>query len=370
MRVLVIGSGIAGASTAYQLARRGADVVLAGHDHDGVATAAGAGIVSPWTSRRTDEEYHLAARAAAFYPTLVEQLAEDGHADSSFEIVGAMVVSADADELDAAEQRVTERAATAPGVGEIQRLIPDEAREYFPALAPELGAVHISGGGRVDGRHLRAALLGASAKRGVRSISGAAELLVDRGKVTGARVGGEVVSADVVVVAAGAWTDELLAPVNLRLGIEPQRGQISHLELPGTPTDAWPVVLPISSHYLLAFPGSRVVVGATRETGSGFDYRVTAAGQREVLDNALAVAPGLADATLLETRIGFRPAAPDGLPVLGSPDGHAELVVVTGFGPAGLTLAPYAGHVIAAELLGAPVDDDLAAYRPDRFIRR
>lgn len=370
MRVLVIGSGIAGASTAYQLARRGAEVVLAGHDHEGVATSAGAGIVSPWTTRRSDGEYVLAARAAAFYPTLVEQLAEDGREDSSFEIVGAMVVSEDPAELDAAEKRLTERAATAPGVGEVQRLEPVDARAYFPALATELGAVHISGGGRVDGRHLRAALLGASAKRGVRSISGNAELLVDKGKVTGARIGDEVVSADAVVVAAGAWTDELLAPVHLRLGIEPQRGQISHLELPGTPTGAWPVVLPISSHYLLAFPGSRVVVGATRETESGFDYRVTAAGQREVLDNALAVAPGLADATLLETRIGFRPASPDGLPVLGSPDGHPELMIVTGYGPAGLTLAPYSGHVIAGQLLGSPVDDDLAAYHPDRFIRR
>ena len=68
------------------------------------------------------------------------------------------------------------------------------------------------------------------------------------------------------------------------------------------------MILPPGSHYLLAFDESVVVAGATRESGSGFDYRVTAAGQMEVLTEALRVAPGLATATIIETRVGFRPA--------------------------------------------------------------
>jgi D-amino-acid dehydrogenase len=154
------------------------------------------------------------------------------------------------------------------------------------------------------------------------------------------------------------------------LGVAPQRGQISHFELPGVDTSAWPVVLPVSSHYLLAFPGSRVVAGATRETGSGFDYRVTAAGQREVLEQALGAAPGLADATLLETRIGFRPASEDGLPLLGPLAAHPDVLVTTGFGPSGLTLAPLAGDLVAGLALGERPALDLTPYRPDRFTAR
>jgi D-amino-acid dehydrogenase len=128
------------------------------------------------------------------------------------------------------------------------------------------------------------------------------------------------------------------------------------------------VLSPIGSgHYLLAFPGGRVVAGATRETGSGFDHRVTAAGQLEVLEHALAVAPGLHDATLLETRIGFRPATPDGLPVLGRLPGHPEIVMATGFGPTGLTLAPLAGALVAQVALGEVPRLDLTPYQPDRF---
>lgn len=86
-----------------------------------------------------------------------------------------------------------------------------------------------------------------------------------------------------MVVAAGAWAPSLLLPLGVALPVEPQRGQIVHLQLPGRDTRDWPVVLPTSSHYLLAFDDSRVVVGATRESGVGFDYRVTASGQVEVL---------------------------------------------------------------------------------------
>ena len=87
--MIVIGSGIAGAATAYQLVRRGVEVVVVNDERPGVATEAGAGIVCPWTSRRSDAEQQATSAAASFYPTLVRQLVEDGAPDSSFEVVGS-----------------------------------------------------------------------------------------------------------------------------------------------------------------------------------------------------------------------------------------------------------------------------------------
>ena len=81
--------------------------------------------------------------------------------------------------------------------------------------------------------------------------------------------------------------------------------------------------------------------------GSGFDPRVTAAGQRRVLDDALALAPGLAEATVVETRVGLRPLAARGMPSLGALAGHDGVFVATGYGAAGLTIAPAAGDVLA-----------------------
>jgi len=111
-------------------------------------------------------------------------------------------------------------------------------------------------------------------------------------------------------------------------------------------------VHPVSSHYMVAFDDSRVAVGATRETGSGFDPRVTAEGQRQVLENALSVAPGLADATLIETRVGLRPL-PDGeLPTVGALGGVDGVYVNAGFGAAGLTMGPLVGDRLAAIVAG------------------
>src|SRR5262249_21076408 len=183
------------------------------------------------------------------------------------------------------------------------------ARALFPPLRPGQPGLWVAGGARVDGRRLVAALERAAARRGAQLLSGSADLVQTGAHSVGVRVAGRGLVADCVVVTAGAWAPSLLEPVGIKLALAPQRGQIIHLRRPGQETRDWPVLMPLSSYYLLAFEDSRVVVGATRETGSGFDYRLTAGGIAEVLNAALAVAPALAAWTVSDMRIGFRPVA-------------------------------------------------------------
>ena len=64
------------------------------------------------------------------------------------------------------------------------------------------------------------------------------------------------------------------------------------ISLGQTDTSRWPVVLPgASGHYLLAFDDGRIVVAATREVGSGMDYRITPAGLAEIFGQAMTAAP-------------------------------------------------------------------------------
>ena len=234
----------------------------------------------------------------------------------------------------------------------------------FPPLRPDQPAVFLSGGARVDGRRLAAAFQRAAAKRGTRLVAGSAGLVMRGNRASGVRVDGELIEADAVVVAAGAWAPQILEPVGIRLAVAPQRGQIVHLRRPGTDTTSWPVLLPLSSYYLLAFEDSRVVVGATRETNPGFDYRVTAAGVAEVLNAGLAVAPGLASWTVHEIRIGFRPVAHDDRPKLGPVPGVDNLLIGNGLGPSGLAMGPYSGALLANATLGTPTDLALEPFAP------
>jgi D-amino-acid dehydrogenase len=365
MKVIVVGAGILGASTAYHLAREGAEVTLVDRADEGRATAAGAGIVCPWGSSIEDaSSYALLARGARYYPQIVAMLAEDGECDLGYAQVGGLYVPTDPSELDHVERRLRARTADAPEAGRIDRLSSDEASALFPPLRPDQAAVLVSGGARVDGQRLTAALRRAAAKRGTRLVTGTAELVMRGDRTLGVRVDGELIEAEAVVVAAGAWAPQILGPAGIHLAVAPQRGQIVHLRLPGTSTAAWPVLLPLDSYYLLAFEDSRVVIGATREANSGFDYRVTAGGVAEVLGAGLAVAPGLASWTIHEVRIGFRPVAHDERPKLGPVPGVDNLLIGNGLGPSGLTMGPYGGALLANATLGKPTDLALEPFAP------
>jgi D-amino-acid dehydrogenase len=367
MHIVVLGAGILGASVAFHLAREGIQVTVVDLAHEGRATAAGAGIICPWVSGVDDPAfYRLYAGGGRYYGDLIPILAELGETDLGFRRVGAMVVSKDAAELEVFQAMLLRRQLDTPEMGAISQLSPQQASELFPPLRRDFAAVHIAGGGRVDGRLMAAGLLRAARRYGAAVCQGHAELLVANERVTGVAVDDETIPADQVVVTAGAWATSLLRQVAVSLPIEPQRGQIVHLQLAGQDTQSWPVILPPGSHYLLAFDDSRVVVGATRESGSGFDYRVTAAGQMEVLTEALRVAPGLASATIIETRVGFRPVALGGRPLLGTVAGIAGLVVGNGLGAAGLTIGPFAGKLLADVALGRDPDFDLAPFDPLR----
>jgi len=356
MKVVVIGAGILGASTAYHLARAGATVTLVDRGDEGRATAAGAGIVCPWGSAVEDEaNYALLAGGARYYPRLVGLLAEDGEHDLGYARVGGLYVPADPADLDAVERRARARARDWPEVGAVERLAPDAARALFPPLRRDQAAVFVSGGARVDGRRLAAALVRAAQKWQATVLNGSADLVLNGTRVAGVRVGGELIAAERVVVAAGAWAPSLLQPIGVALAVAPQRGQIVHLRRPDTDTARWPVLLPLSSYYLLAFEDARVVVGASRETNSGFDHRLTAEGVAQVLNAGLAVAPGLAAWTLAEIRIGFRPLAADNRPKLGPVPGVDQLYVANGLGPSGLTMGPWSGALLADAVLGKPV---------------
>ena len=359
-RVIVIGAGIAGASAAFGLARRGVPVIIIDEAAVGQATAASAGIILPWATASEGTYYDVYADGAAFYPQLLQALADTGVTKTDYRRTGGLVVNADPALLDEAERRVRERRRTAGEiVGNVDRIDKAAARELFPPLSPDLEAVYISGGGRVDGRTLRDALLGAAVRLGAERRTGRAE--VDHeGSHPMIMVDGSRLDADVVVLAAGAWTNTVLSKIGISLPVAPQKGQITHLRVDADTTD-WPTVHPISHHYLVGFDGGRVAVGATRETGSGFDTRVTAAGQLQVLRDALSIAPGLADATLIETRVGLRPLADD-LPIAGPVPGREGLYVATGYGAGGLTMGPLIGDAIARRILGeaAPELDPIA----------
>lgn len=371
--VIVVGGGIVGASAAYHLARSGAQVTLIDQAQPGQATATGAGIIAPSTSFRPPAAFFpLAFRAVAYYDELLASLSNDGERTTGYETAGLLHVATTEEEvarlpllLRLFEER---RAAGVTNLGEVRLLSGQEARVLFPALGMIHGAIHVPGAARLDGRLMRDALRRAAQVRGARLVvAEQPTTLVREGRrVMQVRANGETFPAERVVLATGAWSVQVADTLGVPLPVYPQRGQILHLVGP-VEAGRWPIVVGFHSHYLLSFPDGRVVAGATREDQAGFDVRVTAGGAREVLGEALRVAPGLADFTLHEIRVGLRPATPDGLPILGCVPKLDNVFIATGHGASGLQLGPYSGALVADLALGKPPELDLAPFALERF---
>jgi D-amino-acid dehydrogenase len=370
----VIGGGLLGSATAYHLVAAGARTVLVDRADAGRATDAGAGILSPETNSRDPEAwFRLATAAVEYYPALGDRLRGEQAGDTGYARCGKLVVAVTDDEVEPfarARQIIFERQRRRglPKPADLHEVTAAEARELFPPLAPVRAAIYSREAARVDGRLLNRALRTAAEARGLVVRDGNVERLVREGdRVNGVIVDGEIMRADAVAIAGGAWSDELGRPLGITIPVAPQRGQIIHLGLAGIDTSRWPMVSAFHHHYMVAWPDSRVVAGATRETGSGFAPYTTTAGVREVLDEALRVAPGLAAAEVREIRIGLRPLTPDTLPILGPVPGIPGLFLVTGHGPTGLTLGAYSGKLVAAQMLGHPPETDLSAFSVARF---
>ena len=372
-RIAVIGGGIVGASAAYHLARAGVETVLIDRKDAGHATAAGAGIISPGASTRPPAAYFpLAQVAAAYYPELVASLGDIGQHDTRYEQVGELILARTDEELAAlpalADLMAERRAGGMPNIGAVTRVDDQAARSMFPALGPIKGALHVADAARVDGDFMRNALLAGARHHGADIRHGAATLLHEGDRVTGLNLDSEVIPTDGVIVATGAWTNVLLEPIGVSVAVAPQRGQILHITLPETTTTHWPIIGGTGDQYILTFGPNRVVSGATRETGSGFDVRTTVGGTKHIVDHALTVAPGLAEGTLQEIRVGLRPLSADGLPYLGKAPGVEGIVIATGHGASGLMLGPWSGLAAANLALDEPVALDLTPFAIDRAI--
>lgn len=370
-KVIVIGTGIAGAVTSYELARQGVEVIMVDAVKPGQATAAAAGIISPWmTKRRNKAWYKLATKGAAYYETLTNHLADDGETDTGFRRVGGIRIHTDKTKLAELEKIVQNRKVDAPEIGEITLMDADAVQQLVPFLKSGYAGLFISGAARVDGRAFTAALCYAAQKHGASFIKGQAKLLRDGKEVIGVTVADQQIEADITIATNGVWMPELLEESGHHLKISSQKGEIVHLHTTQFDTDAFPVVMPPSSQYILPFENGRMIIGATHgkaEKVTG-PPNITAGGIHTILHEAIQIAPSLAEATLIETRAGFRPYTFNHLPIFGEVPFYERLLVANGLGASGLSTGPFIGKQLAKMVIGEQPDIDLEPYNVAQII--
>jgi glycine oxidase len=179
--------------------------------------------------------------------------------------------------------------------------------------------------------------------------------------ITGVRTCYKSLVAGKYLVAAGAWTEGLLDPLGVRLGIHPVRGQIAMLN---TRTPRIRHVIMLGRRYMVQRPDGRLLVGSTEED-AGFDKNTTAGAIADLLQFACSLVP-LADAALERCWAGLRPGSPDGLPYLGPVRGLTNLFVAAGHFRSGIQMSPATGLLVKELLLGQPTTLPVEPFRLNR----
>jgi D-amino-acid dehydrogenase len=345
-RVIVIGAGIVGCSAAWYLAQGGADVTVLEAEH--VAAAA--------SGRNAGSAQHPLDARADLYRESVAIYRELGLAAESPR--GLLVVG---------ENPADAESARAAGVA-FPELAPElvegaELRTLEPGLADGLFACRLQTGYPMHPAAATTRLAELAREAGAVIEEGvSARPAHDHGRIAGVDTASGPRPADVVLVAAGAWSSEVIAPradpvirplwgvtVEIELAVE-VRHRLEQWtdEGPGRNFEATPL-------------GARTVLGATRAVTEP-DPALAA---ESVVAHAGVFLPGVRSGRITATRACPRPVSRDGLPLIGAVPGVEGLFLAGGHGPYGISLGPASGRIAADAILGA--GDPPAQWDPARF---
>ena len=363
-RAIVVGGGVVGLATARALAgERVAVTVLESGAGSREASWAAAGILGAGSEALPDALLPWALEALAGWPDAARALRGESGVDVHLRTEGTLLVALGDDDLPALDARAARLGAHGLRCTGLSR---DEALAREPALTPEtVAALHVPEA-RVDNRRLWDALARAATARGATLRTGeTVEGLLDRGgRVAGVRAAGRDLEADVVVVAAGAWSDALARTAGVALPMTPVKGVLARVDVrEGAPTHVVKRGMP----YAVPREGFGVVVGTTSED-AGFDRAVSPAATAQVVAAAARLVPALASARVLDAWTGFRPRLADGLPAIGAVPGRPGLFLATGHHRNGILLCLATADLLADAVLGRP-NARLASFSPSRFPR-
>ena len=363
MKVLVVGGGIIGCAAALELAGAGCRVTLFERASPGAeASSAAAGLLAPIDESTETSFARLALASWRLYPDVVRDLQERTGIDVEYVTRGTIYPAS------AAQKRRDVAAWADLEEFGVELLEGDDVHRLEPALAPNIRhAIFVKGDHWLNNQRLVLAYAQAAAAAGVELKTGCnvSRLVVEAGKVRGLVTEGERVEGDAILLAAGAWSGELMAALGTSLRIEPRRGQMIALAH----------VPPVVTHcvhgevYMAPRPSGELLIGATVER-AGFQRAVTAEGISGLLRGAIELVPSLRDLPIARTWCGFRPWAPDSLPVLGPWPGIEGLFVATGHFRNGILLAPITARLMTEWITGKEPSLAVKDFLPDRFVRR
>jgi glycine oxidase len=363
-KILVVGGGLIGLSTAWHLKKRGAQVLLFDRQKPAQeASAAGAGML-PLHSVAFDTPalFELSRLSYCLYPSWVREIKRASGLDPEWINSGSMgLLFSEKEEKNA---RVLATRLVDLGM-EVRWLGAKEASRREPVLPknirkalylPETAQIYPPAMCKAAERAIRRAGVTIFSDEPIKS------LVVRGGRIVGVKTAARTVGADAVVLATGAWAAGLLKPLGIDLPVYPLRGQVLLLQGPRSGLKS---ILFATGYYAVPRRNGEIYVGSTLEK-AGFDKDVTPDGMASLAAAAVNMLPGLKPLGVSGYFAGLRPGSVDGHPFLGPVPGAEGLFIAAGHHTHGHLLAAASGLLISQLVLDGKTDMDLAPFAVGR----
>jgi glycine oxidase len=362
--ILIIGGGVIGLSIAEALSRRGIKpIVLEKGDFGREASWAGAGYLSLKAAALAGGSFlDFSVFSLRMFEQWTDLLWHDSGTDPEYRLGPAWEAVFDAVE----EEQLKNLFECLQGANlSVEWKTGEEVRKMEAEISPEVFAgIYMPNQGRLRPPRLMRALRILLEKRGVelRDHSLVTGFVVEGGRVKGVKTSQTVISADAVVLAAGAWSGQIGEHAGLKIPVRPLRGQTV---LFSTGNELLQSVLSTPLVTLVPRLDGHIHATAGFED-AGFNKNTTLKGLEKIESNAHRVLPGLRLAKMEARWSGLLPGSADDMPFLGPVSGIEGLYLACGHGAHGYLLAPATGLFLDQILRGEETDIPMEHFALNR----
>jgi sarcosine oxidase subunit beta len=365
--IVIIGGGISGLSTAYNLASRGMkDIVLLEKKFlmSGSTGRCGAGVRMQWG---TEMNCVLAKSTCEIFENINEMLDFEG--DVEFQQGGYLLMAITEKEVEQFRLNIElQHKMNIPSV----MLTPEEALNIVPELNTDgiLACTFCHKDGHANPFKTMQAYAEAAKRLGVEiyTYTEAIGIDVEEGKIRGVNTNRGYISTDKIVLAAGAWSRDVGRLAGVEVPVRPERHQILVTE-PVNPI-LEPMIMSFAGNiYLQQEPGGEFIMGFGPAEHETFSITSTWDFVETMCQKAVSYLPYLKDIRVIRQWAGLYEMSPDAQPILGKAEEVDGLYLATGFSGHGFMFGPITGQLMAEYILGIPTTIPIDKLDVGRFKR-